>query len=167
MIQGLWQCVRTWNFMLLLQTLLTQQFVISRCCHFPKKVLSVAELCQLCEHIILYAALNVFLLQMFFLFVFFLKDLYRVVLEKCQKFFLFQFRVCSRQKRMDFKYLPIGNGRILQHQDICETDGFLLQPLHIFSSFLELYDTVFHMPKERQTTSHLVLTPPNIVFINC
>lgn len=67
------------------------------------------------------------------------------------------------------------NGRILveekQHQDICETDGFLLQPLHIFSSFLELYDTVFHMPKEGQTTSRLVLTsafPSSIVqFINC
>lgn len=35
-----------------------------------------------------------------------------------------------------------------QDQDICETDGFffLLQPFHIFSSFLELYDTVFHKP---------------------
>ena len=35
-------------------------------------------------------------------------------------------------------------------QDILETDGFLLQPFHIFSSFLELYDTVFHKPEEVQ-----------------
>ena len=39
-----------------------------------------------------------------------------------------------------------------QAQDICETDGFLLQPLHIFISFLELYDTVFHMPGEDPDT---------------
>lgn len=26
-------------------------------------------------------------------------------------------------------------------------DGFLLHPFHIFNSFLELYDTVFHKPE--------------------
>lgn len=42
-----------------------------------------------------------------------------------------------------------------QDQDICETGGFLLQPFHIFTSFLELYETVFHMPGEdNQSTEY-------------
>lgn len=40
------------------------------------------------------------------------------------------------------------------NQDICETDGFLLQPFHIFISFLELYDTVFQTPGEGKDKRH-------------
>ena len=39
-----------------------------------------------------------------------------------------------------------------QVQDMWDTDGFLLQPFHIFSSFFELYDTVFHKPETQSTT---------------
>lgn len=39
----------------------------------------------------------------------------------------------------------------MEYQDICETDGFLLHPFHIFSIFLELYDTVFHKPETDQS----------------
>ncbi len=39
-----------------------------------------------------------------------------------------------------------------QDQDICETDGFLLQPLHIFINFFELYEKVFHKPGEEKRT---------------
>lgn len=47
-------------------------------------------------------------------------------------------------------------------QGIWGTDGFLLHPFHIFISFLELYDTVFHMPERDQGTVLRALTAKRI-----
>lgn len=45
---------------------------------------------------------------------------------------------------------------IVRDQDICETDGFLFHPFHIFNSFLELYDTVFHKPEPGNTINTII-----------
>lgn len=63
-IYDLWQCVRRYHFMLRLQTMLTQQFFISRYCHFPKRSSLSQHYVSIMWALILLASLNVSLLQM-------------------------------------------------------------------------------------------------------